>query len=77
MQTAPDPVAAAVAAVVRSDRGRLLSALIARLRDFHLAKKSLLKLLISKTMAACCLSCCPAIDGAAQLRLMCCEAQNK
>jgi RNA polymerase sigma-70 factor (ECF subfamily) len=41
MQTAPDPVADAVAAVVRSDRGRLLSALIARLRDFQLAEESL------------------------------------
>jgi RNA polymerase sigma factor (sigma-70 family) len=41
MHTAPDPVAAAIAAVVRSDRGRLLSALIARLRNFQLAEDSL------------------------------------
>jgi RNA polymerase sigma-70 factor (ECF subfamily) len=41
MPVVPDPVAAAVASVVRSDRGRLLAALIARLRDFQLAEDAL------------------------------------
>jgi RNA polymerase sigma-70 factor (ECF subfamily) len=41
MTDAPDPAAAAVAAVVRSDRGRLLAALIVRLRNFQLAEDAL------------------------------------
>ena len=41
MQSAPDPVAKALAAVLRADRGRLLAALIARLRDFQLAEDAL------------------------------------
>lgn len=41
MQAAPGSVATAVAAVVRADRGRLLAALIARLRNFQLAEDSL------------------------------------
>jgi RNA polymerase sigma factor (sigma-70 family) len=39
--TAPDPIADALTAVLQADRGRILAALIARLRDFQLAEDAL------------------------------------
>ena len=41
MSAAPDPVQAALAAVMRVDRGRILSALVARTGDFQLAEDAL------------------------------------
>jgi RNA polymerase sigma factor (sigma-70 family) len=47
MTAAPIAIAQAIAAVMRNDRGRLLSALIARLRDFQLAEDALQEAAIS------------------------------
>ena len=41
MNQAPDPIAMALTEVMRADRGRILAALIARVRDFQLAEDAL------------------------------------
>ena len=41
MTAAPDPIALTLAEVMRADRGRILAALIARVRDFQLAEDAL------------------------------------